>query len=97
MSEIEQQLKVLKRIYQKIEELEKENARLKIESNNEYLRARKLFLKNEKLELALDKACEKLDYTCIPVEEELVEDLDCDNNCKECWKKYFMKEVLHND
>ena len=27
----------------------------------------------EKLEKALDKACEKLDYTCIPVEEELVE------------------------
>ena len=51
----------------------------------------------EKLEKALDKACEKLDYTCIPVEEELVEDLDCDNNCKECWKKYFMKEVSKND
>ena len=52
----------------------------------------------EKLEKALDKACEKLDYTC-PVEEELVEDLDCDdcdNNCKDCWKKYFMKEVLHS-
>lgn len=56
-------------------------------------------LKNkvEQLEKALDKACEKLDYICIPVEEELVEDLDCDNNCKECWKKYFMKEVLKSE
>ena len=53
----------------------------------------------EKLENALDKACERLEESC-PVEEELIEDLDCDewdDNCKECWKKYFMKEVLGND
>ena len=52
--------------------------------------------KVEQLEKALEKACEKLEETC-PVDQELVEDLDCDNcdnNCKECWKKYFMKEVL---
>ena len=53
--------------------------------------------KLEKLEKALDKACELLaDYTgSCPREEELVEDLDCDecdNNCKECWKKYFMRD-----
>lgn len=55
----------------------------------------------EKLEKALDKACERLEYytgNC-PCGEELIEDLDCDecdNNCKECWKKFFMKEVLKN-
>ena len=50
----------------------------------------------ERLEKALDIACEKLEYTC-PVEEELTNDLDCDdcsNNCKGCWKIYFLKEVL---
>lgn len=53
----------------------------------------------EQLEKALDKACERLEWTC-PVDQELVEDLDCDecdNNCKECWKKYFMKEVLKDE
>ena len=58
--------------------------------------------KVKQLEKALDKACERLaDYTgSCPLEEELVEDLDCnecDNNCKECWVKYFMKEVLGNE
>ena len=51
------------------------------------------------LEEALDKACEQLEWTC-PVDQELVEDLNCDgcdNNCKECWKKYFMKEVLGSE
>lgn len=53
----------------------------------------------ERLEKALDKACERLEESC-PVDQELVEDLDCDNcndNCKKCWKKYFMKEVLGNE
>lgn len=53
----------------------------------------------EKLEQALDKACERLEWTC-PVDQELVEDLDCENckdTYKECWKKYFMKEVSKND
>lgn len=52
--------------------------------------------KIEQLEKALEKACERLDYSC-PVEEELIDDLDCENcesDCKECWKKYFLKEVL---
>lgn len=54
----------------------------------------------ERLELALEKAiekCMKFDkcppITCI----ELYNDNDNDNVCKECWKKYFMKEVLDND
>lgn len=81
----------------KIEELEKKNQELLVNKNVAQGIVTKLKEENDKLKKALDKACEKLDYTCIPVEEELVEDLDCDNNCKECWKKYFMKEVLHND
>lgn len=51
-----------------------------------------------KLEQALEKACERLDYTC-PVEEELIEDLNCENcedNYKKCWKKYFLKEVFES-
>lgn len=58
--------------------------------------------KVEQLEKALDKACERLEDCTgdCPRGLELVEDLDCDecdNNCKECWIKYFMKEVLGND
>ena len=59
--------------------------------------------KLEKLEKAFDKACERLEYytgTC-PFEQELIYETNCDLNCKdtykECWKKYFMIEVLHND
>lgn len=65
---------------ERLEELEKENQKLK-----DYTKA-------------LDKACERLDWDC-PVSQELVDDLDCENcndNCKECWKKYFLKEVLED-
>ena len=54
---------------------------------------------NNKLKKALDKACEMLEWGC-PVEQDLIDDLDCEN-CKntekECWKKYFLKEVLENE
>ena len=57
----------------------------------------------EMLEKALDKACELLaDYTGIcPFSKKLMYETNCDLNCKdtykECWKKYFMKEVLGNE
>ena len=64
--------------------IEMENQELKEENNN--------------LKKALDKACEMLEWGC-PVEQDLIDDLDCEN-CKntekECWKKYFLNEVLEN-
>lgn len=69
----------------KLKSLEKENQELKEENNN--------------LKKALDKACERLEWGC-PVEQDLIDDLDCEN-CKntekECWKKYFLKEVFENE
>ena len=54
---------------------------------------------NNKLKKALDKACEMLEWGC-PVEQDLIDDLDCEN-CKntekECWKKYFLNEVVENE
>lgn len=53
----------------------------------------------EKYKQALEKACERLDDDC-PVSQELIDDLDCENcnnNCKECWKKFFLKEAEEND
>lgn len=53
----------------------------------------KLEKENKELKGALEDACERLEYSC-PVEEELIEDLDCENcndNYKECWKKFFLK------
>ena len=54
---------------------------------------------NQILKKALDKACERLDWDC-PVSQNLIDDLDCEN-CKntekECWKKYFLKEVLEDE
>ena len=45
------------------------------------------------------KACEMLEWGC-PVEQDLIDYLDCEN-CKntekECWKKYFLKEVIDNE
>ena len=54
---------------------------------------------NQILKKALDKACESLEWGC-PVEQDLIDDLDCENcknTKKECWKKYFLKEVKDND
>lgn len=57
----------------------------------------------EKLEKAFDKACESLDWGC-PEEQNLIDDFidyfdceNCKNTEKECWKKYFLKEVLENE
>lgn len=50
-----------------------------------------------KLEKALDKACEHLDYVC-PITLNFIDDLERENKC---WKKYFLNladvEVLEND
>lgn len=56
-----------------------------------------LCIRNQKLEKALDKACERLNWDC-PVSQDLIADLDCENRCsddfeeccKECWKLYFL-------
>lgn len=90
----------------KLEQLENENQELKekfkmLEENEEVVLTtlEMAVQENTKLKKALEKSCERLDYTC-PVEEELIDDLDCENcdsNCKECWKKFFLKEVLGND
>ena len=54
----------------------------------------------ENLEKAFDKACESLDWDC-PSGQNLIDDFidyfdceNCKNTEKECWKKYFLKEVL---
>ena len=57
----------------------------------------------EKLEKAFDKACESLDWDC-PEGQNLIDDFidyfdceNCKNTEKECWKKYFLKEVIENE
>ena len=83
------------------EQLEKENEDLKV-FVDAYANARdELLIRNQKLEKALDKACEMLNWEC-PVSQNLIDDLDCENRCsddfqeccKECWKLYFLKEAL---
>lgn len=82
--------------------LKKENKELRKAIKQWNISGGNLLRENAKLKKALDKACERLEYytdNC-PCGEELIEDLDCDDcesNCKECWKKYFMKEVLENE
>ena len=51
---------------------------------------------NEKLEKALDKACEMI-AICPPIDVDVETCEKVENECKECWKKYFLKEVLCND
>lgn len=63
-----------------------------------------LYDENQKLKKALDKACKMLDWDC-PVSQDLIADLDCENRCstdfeeccRECWKIYFLKEVLKDE
>lgn len=97
--------KIIKQDLDRLEKLEEENLDLLkecAELHQDLKSLVKLKEENDRLKKALDKACERLEYyidNC-PCGEELIEDLDCDecdNNCKECWKKYFMKEVLGND
>ena len=103
---ITNEVNIIKKSLSRLEQLEKENQELKETINDlqkdydalDYEQV-ELYAENTKLKKALEKACEKLDYTC-PVEEELIDDLDCENcesDCKECWKKYFLKEVLQDE
>lgn len=95
-----------KKLKAKFLKFEKENQELKedLEESFDYNALRQLKInsleeENTKLEKALEKSCEKLEYTC-PVEEELIDDLDCENckdNYKECWKKFFLKEVFEDE
>ena len=87
-----------------IETLIKENQDLKV-FVDAYANTRdELLIKNEQLEKALDLACERLNWDC-PVSQDLIADLDCENRCtddfeeccKECWKLYFLKEVLKDE
>ena len=61
-----------------------------------------LMQQNEKLKKTLEKACKILSWDC-PCSQDLTDDLDCENRCQpdidyaECWKKYFLKEVVHNE
>lgn len=72
------------------------------EIEKDYMNVKQDLDRVEMLEKALDKACELLaDYTGIcPFSKKLMYETNCDLNCKdtykECWKKYFMKEVLGN-
>jgi hypothetical protein len=82
----------------KLEKLEEENQVLLVNKNVAQGIAKKNKEENDKLKKAFDKAiekCMKFDkcppITCIELAN------DNDNVCKECWKKYFMKEVLGNE
>ena len=82
-------------------ELEKENQELRLFANKlnntNFVLCGEL-ADAEKYKQALEKACERLDDDC-PVSQELIDDLDCENcnnNCKECWKKFFLKEAEEN-
>lgn len=89
--ETEKAIETIKKDLDKLEEL-------KVNVNVVQSLAKKYKQENDKLKLALDKAiekCMKFDkcppITCIELYT------GNDNVCKECWKKYFMKEVLGND
>ena len=91
------ELKQIKQDLDKLEKLEKERQEIetKLSSNetntfDEIATMIKkangydvLVNKCKQFEKALEKSCEMLDYTC-PVEEELIDDLDCEN-CKDIY------------
>jgi hypothetical protein len=84
-------------------ELEKENQELlmALENKNKEIKKLKNLIHDNPYKKALDKACEILNWDC-PVSQDLIADLDCENRCsadfeeccKECWKIYFLKEVM---
>jgi hypothetical protein len=94
---------------ERLEVLEKENQELNdvIEKYN-HLNIQSFFIRdrereeNKQLKKAIEKACKILSWDC-PCSQDLIDDLDCENRCQpdidyaECWKKYFLKEVLGDD
>ena len=119
LEEIEQDLEgafvVIEKLNTQIIQLEEENENLKNYPpefdgalyffEGFFEKYQKLEKENQKLKKALELACELLGYRDCPVEQELIDDLDCENRCsegfeeccKECWKIYFLKEVLENE
>lgn len=110
VEEIKKDYELIKQDLDRLEQLEKERqeveTRLSSKETNTFDEIATMIKKAndydvlvnkcKQLEKALEKSCELLDYTC-PVEEELIDDLDCENcedNYKECWKIFFLKEVL---
>ena len=74
-----------------------------IENDYRYQKVLKDLERLEKLEKAFDKACESLDWDC-PEGQNLIDDFidyfdceNCKNTEKECWKKYFLKEVIEDE
>ena len=83
----------------KLKMLEQENIELKenlrlttIERTNCEDLWEKEHLKCCKLEKALDKACDMIGICPPNVDVEECEKVE--NECKECWKKYLLEEVL---
>ena len=89
----------IKKDLEKLKKLEEQVRVLNKRYKNKNIKYNKLYKQALQYDLALDKACEKLQFTC-PIQEELVKDIncnDCHHNCQECWRRYFMKEVLDNE
>ena len=96
--------KYINSLNKRLEMLEEEYNNLKKDYDVKDLECVDLQLENEKFKKAFNKACLMLDWCC-PVEQDLIDDLDCENRCsgdleelcRECWKIYFLKEVKKNE
>lgn len=92
---------ILAKYMNKCISLEQECENLQGDYEEKDLECIELYKENEKLKKALDNACKILSWDC-PCSQDLIDDLDCENRCQpdidysECWKKYFLKEVLGN-
>lgn len=102
-------IEIIKQDLERLEALKKENVELRqevsaLEDYSYDVDCEKEFLikENEKLKKALEKACKILSWDC-PCDQDLINDLDCEDRCQpnidctECWKKYFLKEVVNNE
>jgi predicted RNase H-like nuclease (RuvC/YqgF family) len=96
----EEDFKTIKQDLERLEQLEKENQELKSKLSAIEFWNERYIEHNDKLEKALDKACEKfdfiyhclldaindLDYVC-PITLNFIDDLERENKC---WKMYFL-------
>jgi tetratricopeptide (TPR) repeat protein len=92
-------LKSYKQDLERLEALKNKNAALKIKVRAWEIQSDKYKQEIEQLKKAIEKASKILSWDC-PCSQDLTDDLDCENRCQpdidyaECWKKYFLKEVL---
>lgn len=99
--ELEKENQELKEKAQKYDELCKHNVMESQSFGDDLIQGilalnKRVIERNKRFLKALDKACEMI-AICPPFDVNVEECEKVENECKDCWKRYLLKEVLENE